>query len=208
MINMLNIIKIASYVTQYHKGKPYPVTPMKLQKLLYYIKAWGLVSSDLYVPDAFKKWEYGPVNTKVYHSYKGFANSPIPPAENVQYDFSESEKQFIDFILDCYSPLNAISLSTMTHSEDPWIETPKNQTISESKMKAYYSGLSFAKNFPIDLYNKPFHPVLTLLDYSFTTDMKSGKTEDIMVYPSFAEYKKQFENSYTNIPQINNTFKN
>ena len=205
---MSDILKIASYITQYYDGKPYPVTPMKLQKLLYYIKAWGLVSGDLYIPDNFKKWEYGPVNTKVYHSYKDFANSPIPPTENGQYDFSESEKQFIDFILDCYSPLNAISLSTMTHSEDPWIETIKNKTISEDKIKSYYSGLSFAKNFPIDLHNKPFHPILTLLDYSFTTDMISGKTEDIMVYPSFMEYKKQFENSYTTFPQIQNAFKN
>jgi uncharacterized phage-associated protein len=199
---MTNILDIASYITRYHRDKPYVVTPMKLQKLLYYIKAWGLVSGDLYIPDAFKKWEYGPVNTEVYHFYKDYVNSPIPPAENERNDFSESEKQFIDFILDSYSPLNAISLSTMTHAEEPWIKTPRNETINEGLMKSYYSDLSFAKNFPIDLYNKPFHPVLTLFDYSFTTDMKVSKTEDIMVYPSFADYKKQIENSYSNVPHL------
>ncbi|MBU0711516.1 DUF4065 domain-containing protein [bacterium] len=204
---MSDILKIASYITQYHKGKPYSVTPMKLQKLLYYIKAWGLVSGDLYIPDKFKKWDYGPVNTTVYHHYKDHQNLPIPPSKDKKPEYSELEYQFIDFILDCYSPLNAISLSTMTHSEDPWINTPKDATISEDKMKSYYSSLAFAKNFPIDLHNKPFHPVLMLLDYSFTTDMKSGNTEDIMVYPSFVDYKQQFENSYTNIPEIKTAFR-
>jgi len=203
---MSNILKIAAYITMYHAGKPYPVTPMKLQKLLYYIKAWGLVSGDLYIPDKFKKWDYGPVNKAVYYHYKDYHNLPIPPSKDTKPEFSELEHQFINFILDCYSPLNAISLSTMTHSEAPWINTPQDATISEEKMKAYYSGLAFAKNFPIDLYNKPFHPVLTLLDYSFTMDMKSGKTEDIMVYTSFADYKHQFENSYTNIPEIKTAF--
>ena len=203
---MSDILKIAAYITQYHEGKPYSVTPLKLQKLLYYLKAWGLVSGDLNIPDEFKKWNYGPVNTTVYYHYKDYHNLPIPPSKNVKLGFSDLEHKFIDFILDCYSSLNAISLSTMTHSEDPWINTSQDATISEKKMKAYYSGLAFAKNFPIDLHNKPFYPVLTLLDYSFTTDMKSGKTEDIMVYPSFTEYKKQFENSYENIHEIKTTF--
>ena len=205
---MSNILKIATYITQYHEGKPYPVTPMKLQKLLYYIKAWGLVSDDLYISDKFKKWDYGPVNTTVYHHYKDYHNLPIPPSKVEKAEFSEMEHQFIDFILDCYSPLNAISLSTLTHSEDPWIDTPKDATISEEKMKVYYSGLAFAKNFPINHYNKLFHPVLTLLDYSFAADMETGNTEDIMVYPSFAEYKKQFEHSYETISKIKIAIRN
>jgi len=196
---MIRILDIAIYITQYHVDKPYSVTPMKLQKLLYYLKVWGLISGILYVPDKFEKWDYGPVNKEVYHRYKSYGKDPIPPDKVYQLKFGKAVKQFIDFILDCYSPLNAISLSLLTHSESPWVKTKKNYTISDQIIKSYYKTLPFAKNFPLDLENNPFYPVLTDLDYAFTTDMKSGRTESIMVYPSFKEYKKQFVDSYATI---------
>ena len=44
----------------------YKITPLKLQKLLYYAKVWGIVAGEELYQGEFKKWTHGPVNTEVY----------------------------------------------------------------------------------------------------------------------------------------------
>ena len=53
------------------------VTPMKLQKILYYVKAWSLVDGHPLVHADFEKWDYGPVNRQLWKQFNGSA--PIPP---------------------------------------------------------------------------------------------------------------------------------
>lgn len=41
------------------------ISPMKLQKLMYYLKVWGLVVGTPLVASAFQKWTYGPVEANL-----------------------------------------------------------------------------------------------------------------------------------------------
>ena len=50
----------------------------KLQKLLYYTKAWGLVYfADGIIDDQFEAWVHGPVCPSVYVEYKPFGYKPL-----------------------------------------------------------------------------------------------------------------------------------
>jgi len=55
-----------------------PVTPMKLQKLLYLLYARYLYKfNEVLFADRFEKWQYGPVLSNVYHEFKYFGAKPI-----------------------------------------------------------------------------------------------------------------------------------
>jgi uncharacterized phage-associated protein len=180
----MKILNLAYYIINKVEG----VDPLKLQKLLYYTKVWGLVSGTPVIHEPFEKWGYGPVNPEVYKKFKQYSNGVIPKAHVPDVKVPKKEKELIDFILECYSPFDAVTLSAMTHQDIPWQTTPKNQEISDSSILKYYSKLPFAKNFPVDE-NKPFYPVETDFHYSFIFDM-DNKTAKSLFFPSFKEYKK------------------
>ena len=189
-MNML-IYDFAEYVIGFHQGKSFSVSPMKLQKLLYYLKVWSLVDGQPLFNESFEKWEYGPVNRAIYNKYKHLGSQPIPQ-ENKQHISIETDKRILtDFILDCYAPINAISLSMLTHNEPPWKDTLKDAIIKDESILAFYSKQPFAGNFPLDIEHKPFYPVMTDLNYAFLTDMSKSTAKKLMVYPSFKEYKER-----------------
>lgn len=166
------------------------VTPLKLQKLMYYLKVWGVVSQDDVIDGDFEKWRFGPVNAEVYNEFKKYGSGAIPKSLLFKKKTPEDKKPFIDFVLECYDPFDALTLSSMTHAEDPWQETPYEQVISEKSIKQYYSTLPFAKNFPY-FPNKPFYPVQTNMYHAFIMDMSKDEAAKLTVYPSFAFYKEQ-----------------
>jgi uncharacterized phage-associated protein len=165
-----------------------PVTPMKIQKLLYYVKAWGLVAGHNLVPDDFEKWDYGPVNRKVYNHFRKYGGNPISAVSIKEFPFSSEKKSLVDFIATSYAQFDAITLSSMTHKESPWNETAKNSVISEGLMFRYYSEQPFAQNFPFDPKNKPFVPVKADSDHGFTLDMTESDANNIGVYESYEQF--------------------
>jgi len=179
----MKILSLAYYIINNAKG----VDPLKLQKLLYYTKVWGLVSGKAVVHEPFEKWAYGPVNPEVYQKFKSFGDGPVPKSHVPDVTPPENEKELIDFILDCYAPFDAITLSAMTHQDLPWKNTPKNDVISHSSILEYYSSSPFAKNFPLSE-DKPFYPVETDFHYAYIFDMNE-KTAQSAFFPSFKAYK-------------------
>jgi len=186
---MDNTLDVAYYVISKYEQ----VTPLKLQKLLYYLKAWGLVAGENLFDGEFKKWVHGPVNLEVYHKFKEFKKDPIklPKSIKMKIPFKGDQKATADFILACYAQFPAVTLSAMTHSEEPWIQATENGTISHKSLKAYYSKLSFAKNFPFDPVNKPFYPVPTDTLYAYIFDMNPKDAASTSVYPSYKVYRKK-----------------
>lgn len=163
------------------------VSPMKLQKLTYYVKVWSLVGKRPLVDAPFNKWAYGPVNPKLYHAYKAHGAKPIPQPTSIP-TIAEDDKQLIDMILSAYADKSAFALSAMTHKESPWVNTPDNATISDEAILDYYSSLSFAKNFQ----NSGQEPFYFLQDdnwHSFTLDMSPDDAEEMASISSYAEYQ-------------------
>lgn len=188
---MDNTLNVAYYILSKYSG----VTHLKLQKLLYYLKAWGLVAGENLVSGEFKKWARGPVNPDVYNTFKKFKGEVIEPENHspVKSPYAGVQQTIADFVLDCYAQYSAVTLSAMTHFDEPWINAEKDKTIPESSIKSYYSKLPFAKNFPFDPEQKPFYPVLTDAHYAYIFDMSAKDAKAAQVYPSYNIYKAKQE---------------
>ena len=183
-------IELSYYIIQHHDK----ITPMKLQKLLYYAKAWGLVSGENFVDGEFKKWQYGPVNEVVYKEFKNFGNKPILKHIAQPISISKSKKEILDVVLNSYAPYDATTLSAMTHQDEPWKKTAINSVIPDKAIYHYYSKLPFAKNFPFDP-KKPFYPVQSDLHYAYIFDMGKKDAEAASVFPSYIEYQKYIDSA-------------
>jgi uncharacterized phage-associated protein len=128
------------------------LTPMKLQKLVYFAHGWYLALKDEpLIADGIQAWQYGPVIVKLYHKLKEHQNSPVTepivehdlvrengkPAHPLRIativhslDDLPSEKPFVTVLLqriwNIYGQHDAIQLSKMTHEEgSPWDQTLK-----------------------------------------------------------------------------------
>jgi len=164
------------------------ISHLKLQKLLFYIKVWGLVSEVEIIKEPFYSWEHGPVNKEIFQKFKHFGANPIPtPCQHSPMP-PENEKHLIDFVIENYIDFHAYTLSAMTHNETPWKATPPNSKILDQNIKQYYSEQLFAKNFPIDA-NKPFYPVMSDMEHSFIFDMNKEDAEKSLVFKNYNEYK-------------------
>lgn len=178
----MNKFELAKYIA----GKyPSSVSPMKLQKLMYYCYAWQLVAKKKFFEATFEAWPHGPVDPEIYDEYKGFGKNPITIADTPQI-----KETIIDFILDSYSVYSAIELSKTTHEEKPWkMYKSTNEVIPDDTLYNYYSTQAFAKNFPLENSGK-YYPPKTSAHYAFTFDMEK---EYVPEFSSLKEYLESFD---------------
>ncbi|MDR1098359.1 MAG: DUF4065 domain-containing protein, partial [Tannerella sp.] len=79
----MNASDAAKYVIAKSDNVGDLITNKKLQKILYYIKAWGVVYFDEgVIDDDFEAWIHGPVCPSVYQEYKHFGYKPL----SIHYD--------------------------------------------------------------------------------------------------------------------------
>ena len=113
------------------------ITPLKLQKLLYYIQGMSL---RIYGEPAFKEeiraWKYGPVVEQIYKKYNG--RNPISTTKT-NYQISDGLKQIIELVVSSYGKIEAESLINLTHEEDPWVNTEQLCIISNDSIKEYFN---------------------------------------------------------------------
>ncbi len=183
------ILDYAAYVIGHSAFNGRGITHLKAQKILYYIRVWGIVSKNETFPEQFKKWKFGPVNQDIYDKYKSFGKNPIFEDMNGRYIIEGPQAEFVDFIIESYAPFDGIALSAMSHREEPWIQTPINDIIPDELIADYYSSHSFAQNFPLDIRNNFYYPILSDLDSAFVFDMNQDMIDGVFVYESFSEYK-------------------
>lgn len=192
---------LAKYIITKYNGD---VTPMKLQKLLYYCYAWQLVAGEKKFDATFEAWPHGPVEPEIYEAYKSFGRSPIQIADSA--DSIEINEPTLDFILKSYSVFSTIELSKTTHMEKPWkLYKDSNKVIPDNTLIDFYQKQPFAWNFPI-ADGKKFYPPKTSSHYAFTFDMEKDyvpEFESIEDYLSgFMTAEKEFlELLYAKSPQ-------
>ncbi|MDR0217272.1 MAG: DUF4065 domain-containing protein [Enterobacteriaceae bacterium] len=131
-------------------GRIVDLTPMKLQKLMFYVQSWSLKIYDKpVIDDFFSKWQYGPVIPSLYHDVKMYgANSidkkitsviasngttlvvaPIVPDSDV------TTNQLIDKIVEVYGPLRGAQLSYLTHEpKTAWSLTAVNGAVMSNEL--------------------------------------------------------------------------
>ena len=107
------------------------ITPLALQKALYYIQGFYYAfSNSFFFEDDCEAWVHGPVYRDIYNRYACYRFDPIEKHEHFDDSlFSSTEKSILDSIIKnvcCYS---GKVLELFTHSETPWLKTRGNLTI-------------------------------------------------------------------------------
>ncbi len=93
------------------------LTPLKLQKLLFYCYGISIAKGFDYFSESmsFEAWKHGPVSRTVYEKYN---NSPIT---NEPYTpFPEDLNLFLKNVLYIYGSLDAWKIRQQSHLEAPW----------------------------------------------------------------------------------------
>ena len=140
-MNKVALNKMSEYVILFCQNLGVTISPIKLQKLLYYIQSWHIAKLDkeLLFDSLPEAWVNGPVYRDVYNCYKDsfFRNQNIHTdldeiqlSEKLQekqneLDLSENQIKLANAVLSAYSKLSDERLVLMTHSEEPWNEARK-----------------------------------------------------------------------------------
>lgn len=132
------------------------VTPLALQKILYFIQGIYMVLFDkpLY-PEECCAWVHGPVYEKVYDLFKGFRYNPIDDNRFVLFygrsgQLTEEERRVIDLVVGTFGMYSGKVLETITHGERPWREARQgcepwehsHTVIPREEIKAYFAEVS------------------------------------------------------------------
>lgn len=143
------IISDIEIVAQYIIEKCEEITPLALQKILYY--AQGFYKSffgDFLFKEDCEAWVHGPVYCNIYYKYKMFSANNIEQFIDYNIDeiLDEDKKNLLDVVIKCFGFYNGKALEKMTHYEQPWLEARRGKTIDE-KSNNIISKESIAKYF-------------------------------------------------------------
>ena len=143
------------------KGKA--LTPMKLQKLVYFAHGWNLaLFEEPLIDEPIQAWKFGPVVPSLYQEFKHAGNSAIvTKATNFNFkdfevvtpDVPESDERtraLLDRVWNSYGKLSAIDLSNLTHLPNtPWEQVMKesgpdvrNAIIPNDKIRDHFKALA------------------------------------------------------------------
>lgn len=122
------------------------VTPMKLQKLLYYVCVkYAKQTGASPLRERFETWPYGPVLPSVYSEFKVYGSSPIKnfacdaagKARMVDEEANPILSSCIDYVWDRLKIFDGVELSQRTHRrESGWYDAyqKNNDIISDEEM--------------------------------------------------------------------------
>ena len=139
------VLDICCYVIDYSNQKDYGISNLKLQKILYFIQAYFLISnpSRCCFEDRIEAWDFGPVVPIAYRKYKHFGSSDIPDAVSDNNVIAADDKELIKSVIDKFADYTATDLVSLTHSQAPWIDAyiPRmNREITPDAISEYFNG--------------------------------------------------------------------
>jgi uncharacterized phage-associated protein len=152
------------------------VTPLKLQKLLYFAQANYLASTDerLFDEDV-EAFLHGPV---VYKTYQRFMNisqilvrrdvSPSVETERVPEDV----EHFLSAVWDKYKDFSASQLRHMTHVQDPWMDNYEHggyrTVIPDDELRGYF-------RHKVPAADRVFHDAVALVPAGFIESLNEDE---------------------------------
>ncbi|MGN7401919.1 Panacea domain-containing protein [Cytobacillus praedii] len=145
---MSNVFNVANYFL--HKSipsTPLAITHLKLQKLVYYAQGWNLaINGKPLFQEDLRAWDHGPVVPELYNEYREFGYFTIPSEkfsnkQNGKNIFSRAELKVLDQVWNVYGEFDGKFLEELTHQEDPWLDTRRNDEIQRNSMQSYFRKL-------------------------------------------------------------------
>lgn len=129
------------------------ISPLKLQKLLYYCQAWCLTVFDKELFDeSIEAWAHGPVVQSQYARFSNIGRTDridISKVNLTTVKLDEQTEDLLTEVLNLYGEHSASYLESLTHQETPWIKARNgakswersNEVITHESMFEYYSKL-------------------------------------------------------------------
>ena len=136
---------IANYFLDVADAHGEQLSPLKIQKLVYFANGWHLALRNAPIIDEqVEAWPYGPVIPSLYRAFRKYGDQPIsgraervvteshdtwktslgrsrPSIDDQRGWRSEFAKMFLNRIWEIYGGYTAIQLSNLTHQEGtPW----------------------------------------------------------------------------------------
>jgi len=145
---------VANQILWYANREKSDISPLKLQKMLYFLHGWYLaITGTELIEEPFMRWQYGPVLPSVYAALRGYGAQPINDYIK-EYDPSTGTwlpyfvntnvvpqfEQVLNRVWREYGHFSALQLSSMTHEENtPWNRTGVNDAISNVLIRDYFT---------------------------------------------------------------------
>ncbi|HTU18912.1 MAG TPA: type II toxin-antitoxin system antitoxin SocA domain-containing protein [Gemmataceae bacterium] len=157
---MPRAIDVARYLIGLGAAEDEPdlLSPLRLQKLLYYVQGWHLGAfGRVLFDEPMEAWKHGPVVKSVYRAFKDYGDGGIPPpAEVSPSSLSCRDSAFIESVWQEYKKYSASGLRGMTHSEPPWRKArgglsesdPSTATIASEDLRDYFGEKAAKKMLP------------------------------------------------------------
>jgi uncharacterized phage-associated protein len=147
------------------------LSPMKLQKLVYYAHGWNLaINKRPLINERIEAWKFGPVVPSLYHAFKEYGSTPIKtPALEFKYadagspwyfepsiddpcglspEETEFTKRLLRRIWEQYGKYTGEQLSEATHRHGtPWHQVRskhgnvKNVDIPDELIRSYFESI-------------------------------------------------------------------
>ena len=155
---------VANNLLQIAKRNGEDLSPMKLQKLVYFSHGWnlGLGHGPLSTEEA-QAWQWGPVFPSLYQAVKTWGSGailqpitrvviqPRRPGQRRKREvitpYIDEDDEFtlalLQRVWEVYGGMTAMQLSTLSHKEDgPWAlaQRERKNTISNESIAAYFRG--------------------------------------------------------------------
>lgn len=154
---------VANYFLDVAKANNTSLTPMKLQKLIFFAHGWHLALCDEpLIADQVEAWQFGPVVPSIYHEFKHERSGAISD-KATEFDMEnfalyepkireddERAKKIMDRVWSVYGGMTAMALSNLTHLPDtPWAKAREGRDVAargipieDASIKAYYKAQS------------------------------------------------------------------
>lgn len=154
------VLDVCRYTINYSNEKDYGISNLKLQKILYFIQAFFLISTpEQCFEERIEAWDLGPVVPEAYREYRQYGSADIPTvsyrldinednywdSEAVAYDddiISVEDKKRIGEVIDKFADYSATDLVTLTHAQKPWKNAYRrgcNNEITVEAIKEYFN---------------------------------------------------------------------
>jgi uncharacterized phage-associated protein len=126
------------------------LTPMKLQKLLYFGQGLSLASTDMPLfAEEFQAWRYGPVLPSIYRRFKSFGSDAVPVEHPYRTDiscFPANSRKSLEEVMITFGALTPARLSALSHAAGgPWakvfLPASVDTVIPQQEMRTYFSKL-------------------------------------------------------------------
>ena len=141
---------VADYLLCFAQEHGDVMTPLKLQKMVFYADAWYMALNDgeELIADRFEAWVHGPVARDLYIRFADYKWQPIT-GEIKCPELTKDVTEHLDEIYKVFGGYSAYELEQMTHQEEPWLlaragmpsDAPCRNDIDKGVTAKFYRGM-------------------------------------------------------------------